>query len=182
MHLYKRGFEMKHIHRTYSQFSWILCVLLLALPLLSHAEIYKWKDKDGKIRYSDTPPPSNIKQETLRGKKVVKSSAQAPLVSAETAKPPPIKEGKKEAISKEEDAAKKRQTDAEADKKTKQEKEKQEAAKAENCKTAKANLENYTQGGHIYKINEKGEREYVSDAGLAEGKAKAQQDIDENCN
>jgi glutaredoxin len=31
----------------------------LALPL--HAELYKWVDKDGKISYSDVPPPKDAK-------------------------------------------------------------------------------------------------------------------------
>ena len=167
------------------QLSLILCALLLALPSLGHAEIYKWKDKNGAIRYSDTPPPSNIKQEALRGKKAVQPTGQAPLAPVANGQPSPSKDTKKittkESAGNEDGAAKKRQEDAEVDKKNKEEKEKQEAVKAENCKTAKANLQNYTQGGRIYKMNEKGEREYVSDAGLAEGKVKAQQDIDENC-
>ncbi len=149
---------------------------------LSHAEIYKWKDKNGAIRYSDTPPPSNIKQEAIGKKKAVQPTGQAPLAPVETAKPATSKEATKAPASNEDEAAKKRQADAEVDKKNKLEKEKQEVAKAENCKIAKANLENYTQGGRIYKMNEKGEREYVSDAGLEEGKAKAQQEINENCN
>jgi Domain of unknown function (DUF4124) len=162
----------------------ILLVLMIfgSFSSLSHAEIYKWKDKNGAIRYSDTPPPSNIKQEALMGKKPSKPSDEAPLAPVETAKPVTSKEATKTPVVNEDQAAKKRQADAEIDKKNKLEKEKQEAAKAENCKTAKANLENYIQGGRIYKINEKGEREYVSGADLEEGKAKAQQEINENCN
>ncbi|HLD10422.1 MAG TPA: DUF4124 domain-containing protein, partial [Methylophilaceae bacterium] len=30
----------------------------MALPIAGNAEVYKWKDKDGVTRYSDTPPPS----------------------------------------------------------------------------------------------------------------------------
>lgn len=47
----------------------LLCVVLL--PTLASAEIYKWKDKDGVVRYSDVPPPSNVKQEPLYGKKLL---------------------------------------------------------------------------------------------------------------
>jgi hypothetical protein len=161
----------------------ILLVLMVfgLASSLSHAEIYKWKDKNGEIRYSDTPPPSNIKQEAIGKKKAVSPTGQVPLAPVVSGQSAPSSGAKKEAM-KEDDAAKKRQVDAEVDKKSRLEKEKQEAVKAENCKTAKANLENYTQGGRIYKMNEKGEREYVSDAGLEEGKAKAQQEINENCN
>ena len=61
----------------------ILLLCALMLPMLANAEIYKWKDKEGKIRYSDVPPPSNVQQETLNGKKVAKPTGQAPLAEVE---------------------------------------------------------------------------------------------------
>lgn len=157
----------------------LLVLMIFGASSSSYAEIYKWKDKNGAIRYSDTPPPSNVKQEAIGGKKVVSPNGKEPLAPVESVT---TKETTKAPVSNEDAAATKRQADAEVDKKIKTEKEKQEAAKAENCKIARGNLENYTQGGRIYKMNEKGEREYVSDAGLAEGKAQAQKDIEENCN
>ncbi|ADI29521.1 DUF4124 domain-containing protein [Methylotenera versatilis] len=59
----------------------LLCVVLL--PTLASAEIYKWKDKDGVVRYSDVPPPSNVKQEPLYGKKIAKPTGLAPLAPVE---------------------------------------------------------------------------------------------------
>jgi hypothetical protein len=59
----------------------LLCIFLL--PALVSAEIYKWKDKDGTVRYSDVPPPSNIKQEPLYGKKIAKPTGLAPLAPVE---------------------------------------------------------------------------------------------------
>ncbi len=59
---------------------------LTAVSGLSQAEIYKWKDKDGKVRYSDTPPPSNVKQESITGKKKsVSPTGKAPLASVDGA-------------------------------------------------------------------------------------------------
>ncbi len=176
---------MKHINMTFGQFSWVLCALLLALPLLSHAEIYKWKDKDGTIRYTDTPPPSNIKQEAIGSKKIAKPTGKeqsAPVANGQSA---PTKEATKDAskepISKENQAAKQRQRNAEVEKRNRQEKEAEANRKAENCKAAKANFETYKQGGRVYKMNEKGEREYMDDKDLQAGKAQAQNEIDENC-
>jgi hypothetical protein len=45
-----------------NQFRWIIAVLLLVIFLspassVVSGEIYKWKDKDGNIVFSDTPPP-----------------------------------------------------------------------------------------------------------------------------
>ncbi len=169
----------------------LLLVLMIfsTVPSLSHAEIYKWKDKDGSIRYTDTPPPSNIKQEALSGKKAVKSAGKEPLSQVgdgqqvppatpaiKNSAPPPIP------VNAEDAAAAQRQRNAEAEKRNKQEKEAEAKRKAENCKAAKANYETYAQGGRVYKMNEKGEREYMDDKDLQAGKEQAQKEINENCN
>ncbi len=164
----------------------VVCAVLLALPLLANAEVYKWKDKNGEIRYSDTPPPSNIKLEQIGRKKVAKPTGSAPLspvtdtakMPVATAAPASDAKGKE---GKEDDAAKNRQNKAEADKKTKEEKEKIAKIKEENCRTAKTNLASYQQGGRLFKVDEKGERHYFDDKELKEGAAKSQQDVSENC-
>lgn len=38
-----------------------LLVFALALPLLAQAQVYKWVGPDGKVTYSDAPPPSGAK-------------------------------------------------------------------------------------------------------------------------
>jgi hypothetical protein len=169
------GVTMKSLH--------ILLVLMIigASSSLSHAEIYKWKDKNGAIRYTDTPPPSNIKQEAIGKKKAVQPIGQEPSTPAEAAKSAIAKEAPKESMNKEDEAAKQRQRNAEAEKRNKQENEAEAKRKVENCKAAKANFETYSQGGRAYKMNEKGEREYMGDNDLQEGKAQAQREIDENC-
>jgi Domain of unknown function (DUF4124) len=170
----------------------LLPLLLAALALtavsgLSQAEIYKWKDKDGTIRYSDTPPPSNVKQEAIIGKKKVAAPTGNPPLSpvenpTTSAVPAVMPKDIEPPMSAEEVAAKQRQRNAEAEKNNKKEKEVQAKLKAENCTAAKANMQSYTQGGRVYKMNEKGEREYLDEKGFAEGREKAQQQINENCN
>jgi Domain of unknown function (DUF4124) len=171
------GATMKSLH-----IHILLLLMVFGASSLSHAEIYKWKDKNGAIRYSDTPPPSNVKQEAIGRNKATTPTGKEPLASVENA--PPVKASDNPAVPENSDAAAaaQRQRNAEAEKNNKQEKEAEAKRKAENCKAAKANFETYTQGGRIYKMNEKGEREYVNDADLEEGKAKAQQEINENCN
>ena len=165
----------------------VCCVGAMLLPVVVNAEVFKWKDKDGTIRYSDTPPPSNIKQEPISGKKVTKPTGKAPLSPAsEVAKPAetaaaPIRNGATESVTSEEAAAKLRQRNAETEKKNKAEKEAQAKIKAEHCKAAKANKEAYTQGGRVYKMNEKGEREYMDDKDLKDGINKSQKEMNENC-
>ena len=174
----------------------LLCVMcaLIALPALASAEVYKWKDKQGATRYSDTPPPSNIKLESIDGKRVFKAKAsnQAPLSPVVNTNASAVKDDMKvkvanpngaspNAESTEETAAKLRQKNAEIEKNNKKDKEAQAKLNEENCKSAKSNLASYSQGGRIYKINEKGEREYMDDAGLKAGAEKAQKEVTEYC-
>lgn len=164
-----------------------LLVLCLAIvPLMANAEIYKWKDKDGVTRYSDIPPPSNVKQETIRGKKVPKPTGQAPLTPVEGDIATSLNRGKTPEKAKEgsvspEDAAKKRAQDAEVQKATDQQKQAELKAKQENCAAAKKNLATYTAGGRISKINDQGEREYLGDEDLSQGRAESQRDVDAYC-
>ena len=162
----------------------LLCVIcvLMALPMLANAEIYKWKDKDGTVRYTDTPPPSNIKQESISGKKFTKPTGQAPLAPVANTNATMSKEPAAAGVNAEDAAARLRQQNAEADKNNKKEKEAQAKIKEENCKASKANLASYQQGGRVYKMNEKGEREYLDDAGLKAGAEKAQKEVSEYCN
>ena len=162
--------------------------------MLANAEIYKWKDKQGATRYSDTSPPSNVRLESIDGKRVFKAKAsnQAPLspvvntntsavkydIKVKVANPNGVSSN---AENTEETAAKLRQKNAEIEKNNKKVKEAQAKLNEENCKSAKSNLASYSQGGRIYKMNEKGEREYMDDAGLKAGAEKAQKDVLEYC-
>jgi glutaredoxin len=64
-----------------NQFRWIIAALLLViflLPLsvLKSAVIYKWKDKNGNIIFSDTPPPG--------GEVEIKKFKEEPIESPKT--------------------------------------------------------------------------------------------------
>lgn len=39
-----------------------LCLILLLLPLSAQAVIYKWYDENGKVHYSQSPPPKGGQQ------------------------------------------------------------------------------------------------------------------------
>jgi hypothetical protein len=154
---------------------------LTAVSSLSQAEIYKWKDKDGKVRYSDTPPPSDVRQEAIGRKKAITPTGKAPLTPVDNAPPAKVSDMPEAPISPEDAAAEQRQRNAEAEKNNRLEKEAEAKRKAENCSAARANMQTYTQGGRVYKMNEKGEREYLDESGFKAGREKAQQEINENC-
>jgi hypothetical protein len=178
-----------------------LCCLPLVLSFTASAEIYKWKDKSGKIQYSDSPPLSNIPYTTLSGKKAAQPAAPAQAPAPATAQPMPApgsKAGKtpanmppggpqapadpeasKEKVPQElkdkaaQDAANKQQDEA---KKTADAQAKDQA-----CKSARSRLAQFEQGGRIYKVNEKGEREYFGDKEIAAELQKAKDDVAANC-
>ncbi|HSI43566.1 MAG TPA: DUF4124 domain-containing protein [Methylotenera sp.] len=167
----------------------IILLCLVVLPLAVNAEIYKWKDKDGKVRYSDVPPPSNMQTESLYGKKIPRPTGQPPLAPVEgdatvaaNKQKEMDKAGGKEVMpqTKQEEAAK-RAKDAEEKKKADYAKAESEKIKQENCKTAQNQLTTYTAGGRMTRINEKGEREYLSDADIASAKGAAQADVEKYC-
>lgn len=158
----------------------LLLVWIALLPALAHAEIYKWKDKNGTVRYSDTPPPSNIKNEPI-GKKIPKPSNSSPATSNEDAGVVISPTVKDVAISKDEAAAK-RAKDAEAQKKAEASKQEELKIKQENCAVAKRNLATYNNGGRISTTDEKGERTYLGDNEIAKGRADSQRDVEKYCN
>jgi len=184
-----------------SKLLWMMLSVLVALPIAVNAEVYKWKDKDGVTRYSDTPPPSNVQKLPVSSKKpvVAPSTAATPIESAAPAAPTEGAKGaapataaapapasdsvdakKKPAASPETDAIK-RQKEAEEEKKKAEKKEAELKQKQQNCDNAKKNLANYKIGGRMSRANEKGEREYLGDADIAAGLEQAQKEIDEFC-
>ncbi|MFW5431585.1 MAG: DUF4124 domain-containing protein [Methylophilaceae bacterium] len=165
----------------------LVCIVALAIPMLANAEIYKWKDKNGVVRYSDTPPPSNVKVDTLGNKQRAKRVKKAEPEAANEEAAPSSSEQRardkfEETVDPEVEAARTRARNTEIEKKNKQEKETQAKLNADNCKAAKANHQSYVQGGRVYKTNENGDREYLGDDELEAGKVKTQAEIDQYCN
>lgn len=149
----------------------IFYVVLTLLPIVAGAQVYKWKDKNGVIQYSDTPPAS-VKAEEVKANVPLTPKAQAV-----------VKDGKATELAPEklELDAKKRQRQAELDKIEQENKAMKDKARAERCKAAQKNFNTYEQGGRIIDVNEKGERSYLSDEAIAKGKADAKKIIIENC-
>jgi type IV secretory pathway VirB10-like protein len=171
----------------------VLCLLIL--PTIASAEIYKWKDKDGTFRYSDVPPPSNVKKEALIGKKIPKPTGQAPLTAVEgdaasaanrqkaldkaldRPKGADGKPGTQDSSQDRDQTAAKRAKDAEAEKNADQ----AQKQKQQNCLAAKSNLKTHMDGGRLARTNEKGERVNLSDAEIKQGIVDSQADVDKYC-
>lgn len=155
------------------------------LPATAQAEIYKWKDKDGVTRYSDVPPPSNIKNESI-GKKIPKAPAATAVAPVEAGSAPANSNAgtatpKDAAPLSKEEAAAKRAQEAEAQKKADEVKKAELKYRQESCAAARNNLRMYSNGGRMMTTDENGERRYLGDDEISKGKADAQQAVEKFC-
>jgi hypothetical protein len=153
--------------------------LALCLALPAAAQMYKWVDANGKIQYSDKPPPSNVKTEKLRtpAQPISAPAASAPKngEQKDTAKTGP------KSVVEPEQAFRKRQTDETKAEQEQAQKEAEARERAENCRRAKAALANLELGGRQTRIDEKGERAFLSDAEIARATAQARQEAADAC-
>jgi hypothetical protein len=158
----------------------VVLALTLCAALPASAQMYKWVDSDGKVQYSDKPPPSNIKAEKLR---VPAGAANAPTTGEDkgaaqkgASKPAP------KTAAEQDQAFRKRQLDAAKAQAEEAKRQAQAGDRAENCKRAKAALANFEIGGRVTRIDEKGERAYMDDQQIAQETAKARAEVAAACN
>jgi len=103
----------------------LLLAMSLAVMPAAHGQIYEWRDADGRIHYTDRPPPE------VDGRVVSRRSSTPPA----SAPPPPA-----QSIAEKEMAFRERRTAA-AEAKEKKAKEAQEASdRATRCEQARKNL------------------------------------------
>ncbi|MCX7140747.1 MAG: DUF4124 domain-containing protein [Proteobacteria bacterium] len=164
-----------------------LCLALsltLGLALPASAQMYKWVDSNGKVQYSDKPPPSNVKTEKLRES----APAPAPAPSAPAAgdgkggaKQDAAKSGPK-TVAEQEQAFRKRQLDSAKAREEAGQKQAESRDRTENCTRAKAAVASLQMGGRQVRIDEKGERVFLDDQQIAQELARAKQDAASACN
>lgn len=145
------------------------------------AETYKWTDAEGKMHYSDQPPPANAKDlTTVKPRKKTSRSAPPQEGDAVPAKAKPTPAAAKTA--QELDAEfKKRQVES-AEKEAAQKKLAQEAeSKKKSCAQAQANVARLQTGGRITRANDKGETVYLDDAQIAQELLRAREVQDSWC-
>jgi len=133
----------------------------LACSPAAFGQLYKSIDKDGRVTYSDQPPPA------MESKQLKVSPGPPP--------PPPVAEGaRKEEQDKGRAAAQdKAKADEEAAKKAKFDEE--------NCNRSKAYLRTVADGGRLTTVDAKGERILLDDKQIEEERIRAQKMVDEAC-
>lgn len=156
-------------------------VLLLSAPSADAAQ-WKWRDAGGQIQYSDTPPPSSVKDQDILSRPRGRGTAP---VSTPTAPPvpaaaPAINKGTSAGTEPE---LERKRLKAEAEKKAEDqaEEDRVQAETDKNCDRARAYLRTLEDGGRLARQNGKGEREVLDDKARAEEKARAREAITQFC-
>lgn len=143
-------------------------ITLLLICFDAHAGLNKWVDADGKVHYSDSPPP-NVETERVRSF-TGKEQADAPVKYSPKSIAEREAEYKKSKQEKEKALQEKSQENAEA------------AAKKRNCEAAQENLRTLESGSRVVTYDANGERIYLDDTARAQKLEEARTAISKSCN
>ncbi len=143
-------------------------IITLALISFSvHAELSKWVDADGKVHYSDTPPPE-VTTKSVRNI-AGKEQADAPASYAPKSLAEREAEIRKSKQTREDASKKKAEEDAKVD------------TKKRNCEAARQNARTL-EDGRVVTYDANGERKFMEDSELAQRLEEARKAISTNCN
>ncbi len=138
----------------------VFAVAFAACP--ASAEMYKWTDAEGKVHYSDQPPPANVKQQTTVTPR--KSSAPSATAPAKSDAPP----AKAKTYVEQEAEFRKRQVETAEREAAEKKKADEIAERKRNCEQVRVQLKGLQAGGRVTQTNAQGDREYMSDAQIAQ--------------
>jgi hypothetical protein len=139
-----------------------LSLLLLALPTLAAAEIYRWVDAEGRVHFTQTPPPESRYQKV--DPRVSPASASKGTAQIEQY----VEQGAKARA----EAAQQKSKDQE-----------QALARATQCAQAQARLKMLDERGQrrLASANDKGEMERWTTEKYDEERSKTQEAIKDSC-
>ena len=147
----------------------LLAILLAVACGAAQAQAFRWVDKDGKVRYGDTPPPG-VKAKAMRSSAGGAAPPAAPSAK-DTAKPPvdPGQAFNERQIKAREEAAKleKERVDAETRRK--------------NCERSQGYLSSLEQGHRISSTTPQGERTFLDDSQRKAQIEETKAEIAKNC-
>jgi hypothetical protein len=162
-------------------------LVLVSLPAEAQ---WKWKDKGGRIQYSDLPPPVGTPDQDILSRPsaprranlapAAAAAASAPSAPTVTAGTAPAGTPPKVAVDPEFEA-KRKKAEGEVQAKNKAEEDRIAAAKADNCARARAQLRTFESGIRVTRTNDKGEREFLDDKQRADETKHAKDVIAADC-
>jgi hypothetical protein len=147
---------------------YFVIVVLSLLSLNANAALNKWVDADGKVHYSDTPPPE-VSAQTVRN---ISGKGQADAPASQSPKSYAEREAemKKSKQAKDEASQKQAQKDADAE------------AKKNNCAAARENARILEESPRLVTYDANGERSFIDDSTRAQRLEDARKTISSNCN
>ncbi len=157
--------------------AWTRLAAACALPLAAHAQVYKWIDENGKVRYGDTPPPK------AKTKVISTPSARSPSpppAAANAARPGEAKKGPLTPAEQEMEFRRRAKEAQTRDAKAEKERKDQEARKV-NCENSQQTLRGLESGQRITRTDANGERQYLDDAQVAQEIARAKASVSQWC-
>ncbi|MGL1833424.1 DUF4124 domain-containing protein [Rhodocyclaceae bacterium SMB388] len=144
--------------------SWLILLGILTVALPCQAQVYEWRDAQGRPNYSDRPPPG-VDAHVIRSRSA--SEAEPP--------PPPATWEEREAGFRERRAqSQQARTQADTD-------QAREAERQRLCEQATSQLANLESSRPLARLNERGEQEILDGAARAEETAKTRAFIAQNC-
>jgi hypothetical protein len=133
------------------------------VALSASAQIYQWKDQNGKTVISDKPPIGQVQQQKQTDSGAPESGPRQPSLADREME---FRKRRKEAQEKAEKA---------------QEEERAAARKNENCQNARRQLRALESGERMSLRGDDGERHYLDDAQRGQEAAKMRQIIENQC-
>ena len=162
--------------------------LAFAQPALAQ---WAWRDADGKMVYSDQPPPKSVaSRDIVRQPR----SAPAPGIDTPVASPsdggadasrasaatPPAKPARPSVIEREIESQRRQQQLAETEKRAADE-EARRAQLAENCDRLRGYLRAIDGGFRLARVNAAGQQEILDDAARASERERARAELEQYC-
>lgn len=160
---------------------------VFAVGLLLAAEVaaqWAWKDDNGRLVFSDRPPPSGIKPEQLV-RQPGTGSAQPALRSGDElprdpAKPDPSKSAPKTTAEREMEFRKRQTERAEADKKSAEQQQVAQRRQQE-CERSRGYLRALEDGVRVTRTDAQGNREFLDDSQRNAEQARVREMIARDC-
>ena len=154
-----------------------LAVTLALCAGSAGAQMYKWVDKDGKVRYGDSPPPG-VKSTAIRPPS---GPAAAPRPAAAAKDGKDAKDAKALTPAEKEQDFRKRQADAAKAQEKAETEQRQKAEREESCARMRETLGSLRSGQRIARTDAKGERYFLDDAQVAKEAADAERSYQQSC-
>lgn len=151
--------------------------VIATLPTAAQ-QLYKYVGPDGKVQYSDRPPPDGRKAEKVTGSRL--SSVPAGTTTA-AASGDAAKSATPKTAAEQEQAFRQRQIDADEKARKDEKLAQQQQQQAESCANARRELAGMQSGARVARLNESGERVFLDDAGVQSEISRLQREIASGC-